>query len=70
MKEFYAEIGDFLADYENGTITISENTDFSMRHTVRQITHYIMSNERNPDGRSDIRALLICWSGPRIARSP
>jgi hypothetical protein len=53
MKEFYAEIGDFLADYENGTITISENTDFSMRHTVRQITHYIMSNERNPDGRSD-----------------
>ena len=70
MKEFYAEIGDFLADHENGTITISENTDFSMRHAVRQITHYIMSNERNPDGRSDIRALLICWSGPRIARSP
>src|SRR3978361_829314 len=43
MKEFYAEIEDHLKEYENGTITISEDIEFSMRQTVRQITHYIMS---------------------------
>src|SRR6201747_1103462 len=43
MKEFYAEIDDHLKEYENGTITISDDIDFSMRQTVRQITHYIMS---------------------------
>jgi hypothetical protein len=43
MKEFYAEIEDHLKEYENGTITISEDIQFSMRQTVRQITHYIMS---------------------------
>jgi hypothetical protein len=43
MKEFYAEIDDHLKEYERGTITISENIAFSMRQTVRQITHYIMS---------------------------
>ena len=43
MKEFYAEIDDHLKEYESGTITISEDIEFSMRHTVRQITHYIMS---------------------------
>ena len=43
MKEFYAEIDDHLKEYESGTITISEDIEFSMRETVRQITHYIMS---------------------------
>src|SRR5450631_558196 len=43
MKEFYAEIDNHLKKYEHGTITISEDIEFSMRHTVRQITHYIMS---------------------------
>lgn len=43
MKEFYAEIDDHLKEYETGTITISEDIEFSMRQTVRQITHYIMS---------------------------
>jgi hypothetical protein len=43
MKEFYAEIDDHIKEYEHGTITISEDIDFSMRQTVRQITHYIMS---------------------------
>jgi hypothetical protein len=43
MKEFYAEIDDHLKEYESGTITISEDIEFSMRQTVRQITHYIMS---------------------------
>jgi hypothetical protein len=47
MKEFYAEIDDQLKEYENGTITISENIDFSMRQTVRQITHYTMSKYMN-----------------------
>jgi hypothetical protein len=39
----YAEIDDHLKEYESGTITISEDIEFSMRQTVRQITHYIMS---------------------------
>jgi hypothetical protein len=43
MKEFYAEIDDHLKEYESGTITISEDIEFSMRQTVRQITRYIMS---------------------------
>jgi hypothetical protein len=43
MKEFYAKIEDHLKEYESGTITISEEIEFSMRQTVRQITHYIMS---------------------------
>ena len=43
MKEFYAEIDDHLKEYESGTITISEDIEFSMRQRVRQITHYIMS---------------------------
>ena len=47
MKEFYAEIDDQLKEYENGTITISEDIDFSMRQTVRQITHYTMSKYMN-----------------------
>ena len=52
MKDFYAEIDDHLAEYENGTITISEDIEFSMRETVRQITHYIMS--RYMGGQKDI----------------
>ncbi|ERR1700760_1102851 len=47
MKEFYAEIDDFLEEYENGGITISEDIEFSMR----QITHYIMS--KYMDGQND-----------------
>lgn len=43
MKEFYAEIDDFLQEYEKGTVTISDDIEFSMRQTVKQITHYIMS---------------------------
>ena len=42
MKEFYAEVDDHLKEYEKGTVTISEDIEFSMRQTVRQITHYIM----------------------------
>jgi hypothetical protein len=55
MKEFYAEIEDHLKEYESGTITISEDIEFSMRQTVRQITHYIMSKymggQLDPQGR-------------------
>jgi hypothetical protein len=43
MKEFYALIEDHIAQYENGTITISDDIEFSMRQTVHQITHYILS---------------------------
>jgi hypothetical protein len=34
MKELYALIDDHLAQYENGTITIADDIEFSMRHTV------------------------------------
>jgi hypothetical protein len=43
MKEFYGLIDEHLAQYENGTVTISDDIEFSMRQTVRQITHYILS---------------------------
>lgn len=43
MKELYAEIDDHLKEYESGTITISGDIPFSIKETVRQITHYIMS---------------------------
>lgn len=43
MEGLYAQIDDHLAQYENGTITISDDIEFSMRQTVRQITHYILS---------------------------
>lgn len=42
MKEFYGLIDEHLAQYENGTVTISDDIEFSMRQTVRQITHYIL----------------------------
>lgn len=43
MKELYAQLDDHIASYENGTITISDDIEFSMHRTVRQITHYILS---------------------------
>jgi hypothetical protein len=43
MKRFYAEVEDHISTYENGTITISDDIEFSMRATVKQITHYILS---------------------------
>lgn len=43
MKRFYAEIEDHIKAYENGTITISDDIEFSMKRTVRQITHYVLS---------------------------
>ena len=43
MKALYAAIDDHIKNYENGTITISGDIEFSMHQTVRQITHYILS---------------------------
>jgi hypothetical protein len=43
MKALYAQLDDYIKTYETGTITISEEIEFSMRKTVRQITQYIMS---------------------------
>jgi hypothetical protein len=43
MKALYAQLDDYIKAYETGTITISEDIEFSMRKTMRQITHYIMS---------------------------
>lgn len=43
MEALYAEVEDHIQQYENGTITVSEDIEFSMRQTVKQITHYILS---------------------------
>lgn len=43
MKDFFAQVDDHIKTYENGTITISDDIEFSMRKTVRKITHYILS---------------------------
>lgn len=43
MKELYAQVDDHIQQYQNGTITVSEDIEFSMRKTVKQITHYILS---------------------------
>lgn len=43
MKAFYAFIDDHISQYEKGTVTISDDIEFSMRQTVKQITHYILS---------------------------
>src|SRR4051812_43195154 len=43
MKALYTLIDDHIKQYENGTITISDDIEFSMRTTVRTITHYILS---------------------------
>lgn len=55
MKAFYAFIDDHISQYENGTITISDDIEFSMRQTVKQITHYIlsryMSTQKDEQGR-------------------
>lgn len=51
MKELYGQIEDHIQQYENGTIDISEDIPFSMRQTVRQITHYILS--KYMDGGAD-----------------
>ncbi len=51
MKDLYAQVEDHIAEYDNGTIPLSEDIPFSMRKTVRQITHYILS--RYMDGGAD-----------------
>lgn len=42
-KALFATIDDHVKLYEQGTITISDDIEFSMRQTVRQTTHYILS---------------------------
>jgi len=60
MKELYALIDDHIAQYDKGTIPLSEDIQFSMRNTVKQITHYILSRymdggENNIDPASGLR---------------
>lgn len=43
MKALYTQLDDYIKEYEQGTITISGDIEFSMYQTVRQITHYILS---------------------------
>ena len=43
MKELYGAIDDHIQQYEEGSITISDDIYFSMHGTVKQITHYILS---------------------------
>ena len=47
MKEFYALVDDHIQEYDNGTIPLSEDIPFSMKGTVKQITHYILSKYLN-----------------------
>src|SRR5829696_5106218 len=35
MKAVYAQLDDHIKNYETGTITISDDSEFSMRKTVR-----------------------------------
>jgi hypothetical protein len=51
MKRFYAEVDDHIKTYDTGTVTVSDDIPFSMKKTVRQITHYILS--RYIDGGAD-----------------
>jgi len=51
MKAFFGQVDDHIKAYETGTVTISDDIEFSMRRTVRQITHYILS--RYMDGGKD-----------------
>ena len=75
MKAFYALIDDHIKEYEQGTILISEDIPFSMRKTVKQITHYILS--RCMGGGSDISRTRsesrdrcrFTWLAVPIARS-
>jgi hypothetical protein len=54
MKALYAQLDDIIDDYENGEILISEVIPFSMRKTVCQITHYILSKiHGRPGGRTE-----------------
>ena len=46
-NKFFSVIDDHVSHYEEGTITISEDIEFSMRKTVRTITHYILSRYMN-----------------------
>lgn len=61
MKELYALVDDHLQEYENGMITLSDDIEFSMRNTVKQITHYILSkymdggSNNNKDSRTGAR---------------
>jgi hypothetical protein len=68
--------GRAILGYQNGTITISEDIEFSMRQTVRQITHYILSKyiggQTDEIGRRKPSAILampsLTWSGaPRTS---
>jgi hypothetical protein len=43
MKAIYAQIDDAIREYEHGTVTISDDIEFSMRQTVKRITHYVLS---------------------------
>lgn len=42
-KDFFTEIDDFVNLYENGTITIVDGIEFSMRQEVKDTTYYILS---------------------------
>jgi hypothetical protein len=41
LKEFYSQLDDLIRKNEQGTIVISDDIEFSMHNTVRQITRYI-----------------------------
>lgn len=42
-KDLSAKLDDHASAYENGTVTIADNIDFSTRDTVRQVIHYSLS---------------------------
>ena len=55
MKSLYALLDDHKKRYETGTITLSGDIPFSMRKTVQQITHYILSRYLDGGARTKTR---------------
>lgn len=46
-KDFIKDITNAISLFENGTVIISDNIRHSARQTIRQITHYILSEYMN-----------------------
>lgn len=72
-KELYAAVDDHIKEYEHSTITISDDIEFSMRKTVRQITHYILSKYMDPNEEGRFRNIgnsivNIEWRAKNIDR--
>jgi hypothetical protein len=67
MKDFYAVIDDGISEYKLGTITISDDIEFSMYQTVRQITHDIRAKADRCRRQRSLRDCALCSACHRAA---